>query len=109
MPKKKTYQFDLQIRLVAEAESVDAAFEAALGKLDPEFVQIRSEVSYNETSREAARLDPDRSPECGVISKSEIGIEEGIERLLDAMFGLEKPTQEADANNLLQDVLGDDN
>jgi len=109
-PKKKTYQFDLQIRLNAEAESVDAAFEAALAKLDPEYVQIRSEVSYVETSRTSARIDPENEAEKGVIKKEQISIEDGIEALLDAVFGTEAPvTREPTAADLLKEVLGDEN
>lgn len=109
-PKKKTYQFDLQIRLNAEAESVDAAFEAALSKLDPEYIQIRSEVAYQETSRTSARIDPDQEIEQGVIKKESISIEEGIEALLDAVFGAESPViREPTADELLKEVLGDEN
>ena len=106
--KKKTYQFDLQIRLIAEANNVDAAFEAALGKLDPEYVQIRSEVTYKETSRDQARLEKGAEPEAGVITKDDIGIEEGLEMLLDTIFG-KPPVQTVDAEELLKEVMGDDN
>ena len=110
MSKKKTYQFDLSIRLVAEAESVDAAFEAALSKLDPDYVQIRSEVNYQETSRDTARIDPDTEPESGTIEQESINIAEGIEALLDAVFGVEKPvTREPSPEDLLKQVMGDDN
>tara|TARA_B100000212_G_C26950187_1_gene354041 strand:- start:23 stop:355 length:333 start_codon:yes stop_codon:yes gene_type:complete len=110
MSKKKTYQFDLSIRLVAEAESVDAAFEAALSKLDPDYVQIRSEVNYQETSRDKARIDPDAEPESGTIEQESISIAEGIEALLDAVFGVEKPVvREPTAEELLKQIMGDDN
>ena len=109
-PKKKTYQFDLQIRLNAEAESVDAAFEAALSKLDPEYIQIRSEVSYQETSRQEARISPEGEAETGIIKREEISVEDGIEKLLDAVFGIDTPLiREPSAEDLLRDVLGDEN
>ena len=126
MSKKKTYQFDLSIRLMAEADSVDQAFEAALAKLAPDFVQIRSEVTYQDVSpRTTARIDKDDEPERGVIVKEDIGIEElikaeqgadpekvreGLNRILDALMGPDltiglEPTPEV----LLKDAMGEDN
>ena len=123
---KKTYQFDLSIRLMAEAESVDGAFEAALGKLDPEYVQIRSEVSYKDvTPRKAARIDPNETVEMGVIVKESIGvvetdeideeetaerIKEGLTALIDSIMGGDTSVStEPSPDQLLKDVLGDDN
>ena len=124
---KKTYQFDLSIRLMAEAESVDHAFEAALGKLDPEFVQIRSEVAYKDvTPRKTARIDPNETVEMGVIVKEQIGvmeyeedaddletaerIKEGLTALNDSIMGGDTSVStEPSPDQLLKDVLGDDN
>lgn len=124
---KKTYQFDLSIRLMAEAESVDHAFEAALGKLDPEFVQIRSEVAYKDvTPRKTARIDPTETVEMGVIVKEQIGIieseedaddletaeriKEGLTALIESIMGGDTAVStEPSPEQLLKDVLGEDN
>ena len=111
MAKKKTYQFDLSIRLLAEAESVDAAFEAALGHLDPDYVQIRSEVVYREKGRDVARIPEGSEPEQGIITKEDIGVADGLDSLLDAIFGTEKPSfpSEPSPEQLLKDTMGEDN
>ena len=131
---KKTYQFDLTIRLMAEAESVDHAFEAALGKLDPEFVQIRSEVSYKDvTPRKTARIDPTETVEMGIIAKQEIGIvvtdeevtveadgdadAETVERIKEGLTALIESIMDGDTavntepspEQLLKDLMGEDN
>lgn len=111
-PKKKTYQFDLKIRLIAESESVDGAFEAAIGKLDPDYVQIRSEVSYKEVTRDEARIDPNTEIETGIITKSDIGVAEfqdGLENLLEDIFGMSSKPKEPTPEELLKGVLGEDN
>ena len=126
MSKKKTYQFDLSIRLMAEAEGVDAAFEAALAKLDPEYVQIRSEVAYQEvTSRSTARIDLEEEIECGIIVKEDITVEdlimsdvgkspeevrERLTRLLDALMGGDiQVSTEPSPEQLLKAAMGEDN
>ena len=108
MAKKKTYQFDLEIRLVAEAESVDSAFEAALGKLDPDWVQIRSEVTYKEVTAREARIDPDQTSECGTIKQDAIGISEGMDALMKVIFGPQE-SQVPNPDELLKETMGEDN